>query len=72
MDSRISTGKWMTNRKMDLRTAPDLEALRYTGCALNFKTFTSSIWHKKQRDNSLEKRSILTNAHNPIIEDDVF
>ena len=31
-----------------------LERREYTGCTVNFKTYTNSIWDKKQRDNPLE------------------
>ena len=35
-----------------------LERREYTGCTVNFKTYTNSIWDKKQRDNPLEKQAI--------------
>ena len=28
-----------------------LEYMEYTGCTVNFKTYTNSIWDKKQREN---------------------
>ena len=34
-----------------------LERREYTGCTVNFKTYTNSIWDKKQRDNPLEKQA---------------
>ena len=49
-----------------------LERREYTGCTVNFKTFTNSIWDKKQRDNPIEKQSVFPNTHERIIEDDVF
>ena len=39
---------------------------------MNFKTYTNSIWDKKQRDNPIEKQAIFPNAHERIIDDDVF
>ena len=49
-----------------------LERLEYTGCTVNFKTYTNSIWDKKQRDNPIEKQAIFPNTHERIIDDDVF
>ena len=49
-----------------------LERREYTGCTVNFKTYTNSIWDKKQRDNPIEKQAIFPNAHERIIDDDVF
>ena len=49
-----------------------LERMEYTGCTVNFKTYTNSIWDKKQRDNPIEKQSVFPNTHERIIEDDVF
>lgn len=49
-----------------------LERREYTGCTVNFKTYTNSIWDKKQRENPLEKRAIFPNTHERIIDDDVF
>ena len=40
-----------------------LERREYTGCTVNFKTYTNSIWDKKQRDNPLEKQAIFPNTH---------
>ncbi len=39
---------------------------------MNFKTYTNSIWDKKQRDNPLEKQAIFPNTHEAIIEEAVF
>ena len=30
-----------------------LEYMEYTGCTVNFKTYTNSIWDKKQRENPI-------------------
>lgn len=49
-----------------------LERREYTGCTVNFKTYTNSIWDKKQRDNPIEKQAIFPNTHERIIDDDVF
>ena len=46
-----------------------LERREYTGCTVNFKTYTNSIWDKKQRDNPLEKQAIFPNTHEAIIEE---
>lgn len=35
-----------------------LERREYTGCIVNFKTFTNSIWDNKKRDNLVENHSI--------------
>ena len=49
-----------------------LERREYTGCTVNFKTYTNSIWDKKQRDNPVEKQAIFPDTHERIIADDVF
>lgn len=49
-----------------------LERREYTGCTVNFKTYTNSIWDKKQRDNPIEKRAVFPDTHERIIEDEVF
>lgn len=49
-----------------------LERREYTGCTVNFKTYTNSIWDKKQRENPLEKQAVFSNTHERIIDDDVF
>ena len=49
-----------------------LERREYTGCIVNFKTYTNSIWDKKQRDNPVENQAIFPNSHERIIDDDVF
>ena len=49
-----------------------LERREYTGCTVNFKTYTNSIWDKKQRENPVEKQVVFYDTHERIIEDDVF
>lgn len=49
-----------------------LERREYTGCTVNFKTYTNSIWDKKQRETPIEKQAIFPNTHERIIEDTVF
>ena len=49
-----------------------LERREYTGCTVNFKTFTNSIWDKKQRETPVEKRASFPNTHERIIDDDMF
>jgi site-specific DNA recombinase len=45
-----------------------LERREYTGCTVNFKTYTNSIWDKKQRENPLEKQAVFSNTHERIID----
>ncbi len=49
-----------------------LERREYTGCTVNFKTYTNSIWDKKQRETPIEKQAVFPNTHERIIEDAVF
>ena len=49
-----------------------MERRRYTGCTVNFKTYTNSIWDKKQRDMPLEKQAVFYGTHPAIIEQEVF
>ena len=49
-----------------------LERREYTGCTVNFKTYTNSIWDKKKRETPIEKRAVFPGTHERIIEDDVF
>ncbi len=49
-----------------------LEQREYTGCTVNFKTYTNSIWDKKQRENPIEKQAIFCNTHPAIIEPEVY
>ncbi|MBQ9308457.1 MAG: recombinase family protein, partial [Clostridia bacterium] len=39
---------------------------------VNFKTYTNSIWDKKQRDNPIEKQAIFFNTQSAIIDPEVF
>ena len=49
-----------------------LERMEYIGATVNFKTYTNSIWDKKQRDNPEENRKVFENTHPAIISLDVF
>ena len=49
-----------------------LEYMEYTGCTVNFKTYTNSIWDKKQRENPMENRKVFYNTHPAIISLEVF
>lgn len=49
-----------------------LERKEYIGATVNFKTYTNSIWDKKQRENPGENRVIFYNTHPAIIEQEVF
>ena len=49
-----------------------LERREYTGCTVNFKTYTNSIWDKKQRDNPEENWAVFENAHPEIINPEEF
>ena len=49
-----------------------LEYMEYTGCTVNFKTYTNSIYDKKQRENPMENRKIFYNTHPAIISLEVF
>ena len=49
-----------------------LERREYTGCIVNFKTYTNSIWDKKQRVNSEENQAIFKNVHEAIIDESLF
>ena len=58
---------WNTNTVVHI-----LERREYTGCTVNFKTYTNSIWDKKQRDTPIEKQAVFYNTHPAIIEQEVF
>ena len=58
---------WNTNTVVHI-----LERREYTGCTVNFKTYTNSIWDKKQRDTPLDKQAVFYNTHPAIIEQEVF
>ena len=49
-----------------------LERREYTGCTVNFKTYTNSIWDKKQRHNSDEDKAIFYDTHEAIVSEEVF
>ena len=49
-----------------------LEYMEYTGCTVNFKTYTNSIYDKKQRETPIEKQAVFYNTHPAIIEQEVF
>ena len=49
-----------------------LERKEYIGATVNFKTYTNSIWDKKQRDNPEENQKIFYNTHPAIIKQEVF
>lgn len=49
-----------------------LERKEYIGATVNFKTYTNSIWDKKQRENPEENRVIFYNTHPAIIDQEVF
>ena len=58
---------WNTNTVVHI-----LERREYTGCTVNFKTYTNSIWDKKQRETPLDKQAVFYNTHPAIIEQEVF
>ena len=58
---------WNTNTVVHI-----LERRDYTGCTVNFKTYTNSIWDKKQRETPIEKQAVFYNTHPAIIEQEVF
>ncbi len=49
-----------------------LERREYTGCTVNFKTYTNSIWDKKQRDTPIEDQAVFYGTHEAIVDVDVF
>lgn len=49
-----------------------LELREYTGCTVNFKTYTNSIWDKKQRHNSDVDKAIFYDTHEAIVSEEVF
>ena len=49
-----------------------LEHRDYTGCTVNFKTYTNSIWDKKTRENPVERQAIFYNTQPAIIDPEVF
>ena len=49
---------WNTNTVVHI-----LERREYTGCTVNFKTYTNSIWDKKQRHSPEDRQAIFYNTH---------
>ena len=49
-----------------------LERREYTGCTVNFKTYTNSIWDKKQRETPIEHQAVFYGTHEAIVSVDVF
>ena len=49
-----------------------LERREYTGCTVNFKTYTNSIWDKKKRVNTAENQSVFYGTHEALVSVDVF
>ena len=49
-----------------------LETRDYTGCTVNFKTYSNSIMDKKTRTNPIEKQAIFYNTQPAIIDPEVF
>ncbi len=58
---------WSTNTVVNI-----LERREYMGCTVNFKTYTVSIWDKKQQDNPEEKQGVFYGTHPAIIEPEIF
>ena len=58
---------WNTNTVVHI-----LERREYTGCTVNSKTYTNSIWDRKQRETPIEKQAVFYNTHPAIIEQEVF
>lgn len=49
-----------------------LERMEYIGATVNFKTYSNSIWDKKQRPNPVENQKIFYNTHPAIISQEVY
>ena len=59
--------------RWETRSITDILARReYTGCTVNFKTYTNSIWDKTTRENPAENRAIFYNTQPAIIDIDTF
>jgi len=59
--------------RWETRSITDILARReYTGCTVNFKTYTNSIWDKTTRENPVENQAIFYNTQPPIIDIDTF
>jgi len=59
--------KWSNSSVVNI-----LERREYTGCTVNFKTYTNSIWDKKKHLNPVKNQAIFSDTHERIIDDDVF
>ena len=49
-----------------------LEHREYTGCTVNFKTYSNSLWDKKPHRNPVDKQAIFYNTQPAIIDPEVF
>ncbi len=49
-----------------------LDRRDYTGCTVNFKTYTNSLWDKTKHSNAPENQKIFYGTHEAIIEQEVF
>ena len=59
--------------RWETRSITDILARReYTGCTVNFKTYTNSIWDKTTRENPVENQAIFYNTQPAIIDIDTF
>ena len=55
------------------RSISDILSRReYTGCTVNFKTYSNSIWDKAKRMNPIENQVVFYNTHPAIIDPEVF
>lgn len=55
------------------RTIADILGRKeYTGCTINFKTHSNSLWDKKQRKTPVEDQLVFYNTHPAIIDEDTF
>lgn len=58
---------WSTHTVSDI-----LERMEYTGCTVNFKTYSNSLWDRKSRKNPEENQFVFFGTHEAIIESEVF
>ena len=59
--------------RWETRSITDILARReYTGCTVNFKTYTNSIWDKTTRENPVENQAVFYNTQPAIIDMDTF
>ncbi len=59
--------KWETSTVVHI-----LERKEYTGCTVNFKTYTNSIWDKKKHWTPEESRTVFYDTQPAIITEEVF